>query len=110
MADTGSSAEAELGKYACGVPGYEHVWVRFRNSGYPFSLRHELDEAKDDKVILGIILRYVEEWAMTDVGGAQVQLTRDAGVLDRVEEGVVTWLIRTFYQHRGALMRPRPNS
>lgn len=107
-------SEQEFGRYPCPIPEYEGGWVKFRNSGYPFSLRKRLDEAKlDDIAILNIILPFVEGWGLTDVSGRSVVLPppdkRTSEVLSEIEEGVAAWLIGTFYRHRIALMQPRPN-
>lgn len=107
-------SEHEFGRYECPIPEYAGTWVKFRNVGYPFSLRRRLDEAKlDDMAIIEIILPFVEGWGLADVKGKAVKLPpadkRKSEVLDSVEEGVIAWLIGTFYGHRLALMQPRPN-
>ncbi len=108
-------SEQEFGRYQCPIPEYAQVWVKFRASGYPFSLRKRLDEAKlDDESILAIVLPFVEGWGLVNVEGKPVKLPppdkRPAEVMSEVEEGVTAWLIGSFYRHRFALLQPRPNS
>ena len=57
----------------CDVPGYEHLWVRFKTYGYPRKLRAEWDSAQPNRVI-EIITRYVEAWEVVDLDGRHVDL------------------------------------
>jgi hypothetical protein len=94
----------------CDVPTYAHVFIQFRTSGYPRKLRREWDAA-DANETLAIVLRYVESWNMTGVGGENVPHGTDVACLDNVEDAVVSWLIRTFMQFwLFELPAPRPNS
>ena len=83
----------------CPLPEFPGVWVRFKASGYPFSLRRQWLESRDDRELLAIILRYLEEWNVPDVAGAALVLPagdREAKLLDNTEISLVSWLIREF--------------
>ena len=102
----------EFGSKVCDVPGFEGVWVRFATRGYPRKLRREWDDADADGV-QRIVLRYVQEWNVSDVAGVAVVLPdgeRPASLLDNVEDVVVVWLIRAFQRlWLVELLAPRPN-
>ena len=99
-----------FGHKVCDVPTYEHVWVEFKTSGYPRKLRREFDAANATET-LGIVLRYVAEWGMTDLAGQPVTHSPDVACLDDVEDAVVAWLVRTFVSFwLVELTAPRPNS
>lgn len=102
-----------LGLKRCDLPGFEHVWVQFRTSGYPFRLRREWDAA-DGRQTIAIVLRYVEAWNLPDVDGQVVPLPdgeRTLEVIDGVEDRLVPWLVKAF---KSAwlfdLTNARPNS
>lgn len=101
----------ENGRWPCPLAEYPEAWVKFREKGYPFRLRRELDLVATDVAVLPIILPYVVEWNLPDVNGRSISLPeeRPTALLDDVDEMLVVWLIRTFYEHRAGLMRPRPN-
>lgn len=83
----------------CPLPEFSAVWVRFKASGYPFSLRRQWLESRDDRELLVIILRYMDAWTVPDVAGSVITLPdgeRDAKLLDNTEISLVSWLIREF--------------
>ena len=97
---------------ACEVAGFESLWVEFKTSGYPRKLRREWDDA-DSNGVLGIIMRYVKDWNLTDIHGQPISLTpeRPTSLLDNVEDSVVVWLIRAFQAFwLWELPQPRKNS
>jgi hypothetical protein len=99
-----------FGHKVCDVPTYEHVWVDFKQNGYPRKLRREWDAADADET-LRIVLRYVVAWSVTDLDGQAVENTSDGACLDNVEDAVVAWLVRAFVKFWLAeLSLPRPNS
>jgi len=101
------------GKRYCTLPEYPGAWGRFKDRGYPFSLRRDYDMASlNDIQTIEAILPFVEEWNMPGIGGADVVLNgavRKAELLDDVDEMLIGWLIREFSLHRRELMRPRKN-
>ena len=100
----------KFGLKRCDVEGYEHVWVELKTRGYPRKLRKEWDGA-DSNATLGIVLRYIAAWNMTDVEGAAVENTQDWTCLENVEDAVATWLVRVFVVFwLRELIVPRPNS
>lgn len=119
-------AEHPFNHKTCDVPGYEHVWVQFRTSGYPRKLRREWDAAADVDATLAIVLHYVQAWGLTDLSGQPAALPaarpwplpaglteaeHPARCLDEVEDAVVAWLVRVFTQFwLVELTTPRPNS
>ncbi len=99
----------------CPLPGYTDVWVQFKTSGYPFSLRRKWDEAKTDTATLAIILPYVVAWNLTDVDGHPVELPpageRSIQTVENIEDGLLMWLIREFNTFWFTeLLTPRKNS
>ena len=101
------------GRLYCTQPEYPETWVRFKDRGYPFKLRREIEPLTTDQQMLPVILPYVVEWNLTGLDGQPVTLPageREAALLDNVDEIVASWLVRAFFEHRGALIRPRPNS
>jgi len=99
----------------CPLPGYTDVWVKFKTSGYPFSLRRKWDEAKTDTATLGLILPYVVEWNLTDVDGQAVDLPaageRSIETVANIEDALLMWLIREFSVFWFTeLLTPRKNS
>ena len=108
----GVGMSESFNRKTCEVEGFESLWVDFKTSGYPRKLRREWDAADSDGV-LGIILRYVKGWNLTDVEGKPITLTpeRPTSLLDDVEDAVVVWLIRDFQAFwLWELPQPRKNS
>lgn len=104
------SALAEFGKKFCEVPGYGDCWVQFKTSGYPRKLRREVDQS-DAAGVWAIIARYVGASNLRDLAGQVVAITPDLTCVDNVEDAVVTWINRAFYQFwLVELVEPRPNS
>ena len=102
------------GRRHCTQPEYPEVWVKFRDRGYPFSLRKDYDEAPlTDMQAIVIVLGYVEEWMLSDMAGQPVLLpangARKPELLGNVDEMIVAWIIREFGAVRRELMRPRKN-
>jgi hypothetical protein len=84
----------------CPLEGHRETWVEFRDSGWTFGDRRRILEAMSDAVAVSLILGYVERWSLKDAGGADVPIKRDIEVLDGVDDEVVVWLIRAWFQAR----------
>lgn len=99
------------GKKLSGMDEYPDVWVKFKTSGYPFSLTRTLDKSKDADESLNIVLRYVMDWSLTDIDGQPVTLPalaeRQSSILDNVDESLATWLIRSFYEVRAEIIKSK---
>ncbi len=103
---------SEFGVARCNLPEYSEVWVRFKTSGYPFSLRREW-EAADEEETFRIMAAHVEDWNLPDLSGGVVALDGDLSktILDQVEESLLWWMVREFVNFwRVDLMTPRKNS
>lgn len=113
LADAWRESGTAPGVRHCTHPEFPEAWVRFRGHGYPFRLRQDLDGARDDAVVLRIILPYVEDWNLTEVDGKPVDKPGGQAapeLLDNVDEALVVWLIGEFYRHRGEVISLRKNS
>jgi len=109
---------SEFGTVTCGLPEYADVWVRFRTSGYPFSLRKQWEQANDEGA-LDLILPRVVAWNLRDVDGLSVDLPEGERqhalqertlVFDNVDDALVVWMIRAFFMFwRRDLTGPRKN-
>ena len=72
--------EVELGWRPCTRPEYQECWVRFKDKGYPFSLRHQLDTAKlNDVEVLEIILPFIVDWKLVDLDGGDLSFSVEPG-------------------------------
>ena len=87
----------ERARYQCTVAGYEAVFVRFSERGYPHKLRREWPGYGEDQV-LATTLRYVVEWHMVDLAGQALSLPAVHDDLDEVEWAVLGWLVTSFVQ------------
>lgn len=109
------SEEKEFGKVDCDLSEYPGVWVKFKTRGYPFKLRQQWRDAKDDAEIASITLRYIEAWGLVDIDGKDVPLpaTKDRpyDLLADVEDALVVWMVREFKKFwQFDLVSARPNS
>lgn len=104
---------SEFGRVNCEVPEYSGAWVKFKTRGYPFGLRKQWDESSDNIWLIETILKYVDEWSLTDFNGQPIELpdgARPAALLDNLEDAVMVWLIGAFrYFWRATLLEPRKN-
>ncbi len=109
------SDDQDFSKVVCDVPGFETAWVKFKTSGYPFSLRKRWDAASTDEAV-GIIAEYIVDGEFPNASGGVLSLNgkdnaRRIEVLDKSEDAVVAWLIRTFRAFwLVTLVNARPNS
>lgn len=107
-------AAGEFGVYHCDLPEQPDAIVKFKPAGYPFKLRRQWDEAKNDAEIMQLILPRVESWTMRGASGepmppAQACLA-DIGLLDDLEETLLMWITRCFVDFwRVKLIKPRKN-
>ena len=84
----------------CPLEGYKDTWVEFRDKGWTFGDRRRVEDSMSDSMALTIILGYVEKWNLKDASGAEIPVKRDLEVLDEVDDVLVTWLIRAWFQTR----------
>ena len=105
-----------FGLKTCDLDGYAGVFVKFKTSGYPFSLRQRWAEAPDDRAAVGLILPYVLEWNILDMDGKAIPLDAKRGSelldsLGNVEDKLIIWLIGAFVNFwRRELAYPKKNS
>lgn len=95
-------------KRECKLPGFENVWVKFKERGFTFGKRREWSEINSDPAALEFLLPFVEEWNVPDQDGGAVPVSL-AG-LDNVEDRLVVWLIGEFGAHWRELITPPKNS
>lgn len=116
--DADALAQPESGEefnlYRCDVPEYPDAWVRFKLTGYPFKLRRQIDEAANDSEIMQLILPRVEAWLVNDAAGnampAPVECLAEPEKLGELEDALLYWLVRVFYNFwRVRLVTPRKN-
>ena len=82
----------------CDLPRYAgKVWVGFREDGWKFKDRRAILETTSDLVALNVIVGYVEEWevGVPFVSGGGIDL------LDEVDDELVGWLVRAWFEARG---------
>lgn len=80
----------------------ENAWVEFKSSGYPFKLRRELKETKDDAELLTLISKYVDRCHLPSLVEGNVAITHFSSFadLEEVDERFTTQLIWQFYDFR----------
>lgn len=84
----------------CPLEGFRDTWVEFRDKGWTFGDRRHVIEAVTDSAAVNIILGYVERWNLKDTSGLEVPIKKDIEVLDQVDDVLVVWLIRAWFQAR----------
>lgn len=79
----------------------DDAWVEFKSSGYPFKLRKQLKEARDDESVIAILVPFIDKCHIPVIGGDA--LTKITGIDDLadVEEKITAQLIYAFYDFRG---------
>ena len=113
-ADAMAQPEEAFGLYRCDIPEYPAVWVRFKTTGYPFKLRRQFDDSKNDRETMLLVLPRVEAWSVVDAEGVVMpppdECIAQPDRLDDIEEALLYWLVRVFYDFwRVKLILPRKN-
>lgn len=108
------AAVSEWGLYRCELPEQPAAWVQFKTTGYPFKLRRQWEEAKNDAEVLALVLPRVERWSITGANGEPLAdpqaCLADLHLLDELEEALLMWLTRCFWDFwRVKLLQPRKN-
>ena len=85
-------------RITCDLPGFDKVWVEFRQDKWTFGDRRAILEAASDPEWLGIVLPYVTVWNVTDVDGASVE--PQVSSIERVDDDVVAWLLGAWFKAR----------
>uniref|UniRef100_A0A6M3KKR1 Uncharacterized protein n=1 Tax=viral metagenome TaxID=1070528 RepID=A0A6M3KKR1_9ZZZZ len=93
----------------CDLPAFPDTFVEFRDRPWKFGDRRRTLEAGGDAAALEIILPYVVEWNVKDCGGNPVDAKAGVDMLDDVEDGVVIWLIRAWFEARLKATQLPPN-
>ena len=96
-------------------PGYEGVWVEFRDRGWRFKDRRRILSSFSDLETLGIVLGYITDWHMLDVDTKEVPFepTTTIGEGDEAKEVpnlalfddlddilIVPWVISAWFMAR----------
>ena len=76
------------------------AWVEFRKDGYPFSLRKQLNGAKQDDEMFKVILPYIVACHIPTVSGNLVESISEPDAIDDIDEILVSDLIIEFYKFR----------
>ena len=80
--------------------GNENTWVEFKKSGYPFKLSRQLKDSNKENEILDIVLGYVTACHIPTLDDAWLDAVATKDALDNVDEQLVVWVIREFYEFR----------
>ena len=77
------------------------AWVLFRPSGYPYKLRRELRDARDDEKVLEIMIPHILGLNLPTIsGGTVTKLNKVDDLLD-VDEAISYQLVIQFFEFRG---------
>ena len=82
----------------------DNVWVEFRNSGYPFKLQRLLKEAREEGVLLDLIVPYIQSCHLPMTNGEALDHITVSDDLAEVDEQTVAQLIKEFYAFRSERM------
>jgi len=93
----------------CDQPAFPGAFVEFRDRPWKFGDRRRTLEATDDALALGIILPYVTGWNIKDCDGKAVAVEDGVDALNEVEDGLVIWLIRAWFEARLRATQLAPN-
>ncbi len=89
----------------------ENAWVEFKATGYPFSLRKKLAEAKDDTAVLEIVLGYIVALDLPTLDGKRLTIAHSIDDLANVDEQICVNIIWKFYDFRADRQRePLPKN
>ena len=77
------------------------AWVLFRPSGYPYKLRRQLRDAKDDEAVLGLLLPYIVGIHLPTVDGMEITKLNVVDDLADVDESISYQLVIQFFEFRG---------
>jgi hypothetical protein len=84
----------------CDLEGHKDLWVEFREDRWTFGDRRKVSESFSDSLALTIILGYVEAWHLLDVNGKEVEFVKELEGLDDMDDRVVVWIVRAWFQAR----------
>ena len=75
-------------------------WIEFRDSKWTFGTRMAILGAPSDLEALDLVLGFVVGWNVTDIDGAASPFDKGASALLNVDDEVVRWIIRAWFEAR----------
>lgn len=85
--------------------GEDSIWVEFKDSGYPFKLRKDLQKASNDEETLTLVIPYVVRCHIPTVDGVWLEKINSFDDLLEVDERIAINIFLAFFEFRGERQR-----